>query len=285
MLSRYYDKVDPLEKAGVDTLLKRVDQAEVNNSINTGDTTIQTLARSMVALQASFLHKETAYVSKSSQQEYEEMKWHLNILLEFLTAKNYNKGRVDGRRGGRDYDMAQNVLGLLQGFPAGTKMILWAHNGHIAKDYLDAVSVSVPSMGNYLKAELKEAYYAIGFDIYHGSIQANDLELKDSPGLEEVWLPPVPEENLSAYFVRAGLIKAFLNLRQTQNKAVIKEWLNERRIGMIDIGWAYSAKWPPSYYTAPTILQRAFDGIIFLKESTRAVPAKRINTYDRYKFY
>gem|GEM_PF-1066386 len=284
-LSQYYTKVAPLEKAQIDTLLKKIDQAELNNAIRTGDTTLPAITRAMTDLYAAFLQKEDEYISKSSRQEYDEMKWHHQILIQLLTADAYNENGVNGRRGGRDYYMAQNVLGLLRSFPADTKMILWAHNGHVAKDYLDAVSVNVPSMGNYLKSELKEAYYAVGFDIYQGSFQANDLELKNSPGLEDVCLPGLPEENLSAYFVEAGLEKAFLDLSQLPSDLVIKEWLTSRRIGIVDIGFAFSAKWPPSDYTAPTILKRAFDGIIFLKESSRATPAKRVNTYDRYKFY
>jgi erythromycin esterase len=177
--------------------------------------------------------------------------------------------------------MAQNILEWLKYFPDGTKMVVWAHNGHIAKDYVDAVSF--PSMGSYLKEALGNDYYAIGFDFYEGKFQSNNIDLENSPGWEEMEVRPAPEGNLSAFFVKAGLGNSILHISGSNQSAIIKEWLNERVISTYSMGSQFSSNWQPSSYIAPMKIHNAYDCVIFISESNRAVPVKRMNI-ERYEF-
>lgn len=276
----YYGKVDPFKKVLIDSFLKKVHNAEMKGGIFSGDTTIKTLINPIENLITNFIEREGEYVLKSSKQEYDEILWSHKILHQFIISYSYNNFTEPIKKEDRDFYMAQNILTWLTYFPKGTKMVVWAHNGHIAKDFLDAVSV--PSMGGYLKEVLKDEYYAIGFDFYKGRFQSNDVDLKDSPGWEEQEVGEAPTGNLSSYFVQAGLDNSFLDLSVTNQNQNIKHWLNEKVIGTYSMGSQFSKKWPLVSFISPMKIHRAFDGVIFIKESNRAVPIKslKINNYN-----
>ncbi len=280
-ISNYYGKVDYLKKAGVDSLLKNMEKAERSGGIFGDDTTIKTLISPVENLITNFIEKEGEYILKSSKQEYDEILWSQKILHQYLISYSYDNFAEIIKKEDRDFYMAQNILTWLAYFPKGTKMVVWAHNGHIAKDFLDGFSV--PSMGNYLKEVLKDEYYAIGFDFYKGRFQSNDVDLKDSPGWEEQEVGEAPKGNLSSYFVQAGLDNSFLDFSVTNQNKNVKDWLNEKVIGTYSMGSQFSKKWPPATYISPMKIHRAFDGVIFIKESNRAVPVKWL-TINNYQF-
>jgi erythromycin esterase len=55
----------------------------------------------------------------------------------------------------RRHWMAQNIKWLVDNYPANTKFVIWAHNGHISKQ--------AASMGHYLHEQYGKGYVAIGF--------------------------------------------------------------------------------------------------------------------------
>jgi erythromycin esterase len=84
----------------------------------------------------------------------------------------------------RDTAMAENLLWLLQGPLAGRKVIVWAHNYHVMRDFAaasvaespevkehpsSAASAGAGAMGIHLVRALGRDYYAIGFVTHHGS--------------------------------------------------------------------------------------------------------------------
>lgn len=66
----------------------------------------------------------------------------------------------------RDSAMAENVLWLTQHLPAGTKLMLWAHNLHIGR--------FGTAMGTFLSQSLGTKYVATGLDFGHGTFNARD---------------------------------------------------------------------------------------------------------------
>lgn len=57
--------------------------------------------------------------------------------------------------------MAQNIKWLVDHHPSPTKMVIWAHNGHISKQ--------PASMGQYLREQYGNDYVAIGFTFQEGT--------------------------------------------------------------------------------------------------------------------
>ena len=280
-ISKYYKKVDAAKKQEVDSLLKQIDAAEINGGIFFGDTTIKSLISPLEKLICGFIEKEGKYILESSKQEYDDILWSEKILHQYLISFSYNNFSEPVKKEDRDFYMAQNILTWLAYFPKETKMMVWAHNGHIAKDFLDATSV--PSMGSYLKETLKDEYYAIGFDFYKGSFQSDDIDLKNSPGWENEEVGEAPEGNLSSYFVKAGLGNSFLDFSLTNQNDNIKKWLNDKIIGTYSMGSQFSKTWSSRQYIARMKINHAFDGVIFINESNSAVPLKWL-TINNYKF-
>lgn len=73
----------------------------------------------------------------------------------------------------RDKQMAANFLWLYRYKYAGRKIIIWAHNAHIAKNSYDAFPSGRYgkhfSMGNELAKVLKDTMYVLGFTSYKGT--------------------------------------------------------------------------------------------------------------------
>lgn len=279
-ISKFYEKVEINKKMQIDSLLRKVIDAEYRGGIFSGDTTIRNLIKPMDALIIDFIEKKGQYLLFTTEAEYEESLWDHKILHQYLLSYSYNTWSDEVKHKDRDFYMAQNILSWLTFFPKGTKMVVWAHNGHIAKVFLNGVS---SSMGSYLKELLKDDYYAIGFDFYKGRFQSNDIDSKYSSGWVEHEVKEAPKGNLSYYFVQAGLKDSFIDFTLTTQSMTIKKWINEKKIGMYNIGSQFSKNWSPTNYIVPTKLNKAFDGVFFIKESNRAIPVKEI-WINKYEF-
>ncbi len=278
-ISNYYKKVDPSKKQAVDSLLKKIVAAEQRGGIFSGDTSIRLLRKPLEDLISGFEQNKEKYRRATTKEEYDETLWLIQVLCQYIISYSYDNFAAIMKKEDRDFYMAQNIISWLRYFPPGTKMMVWAHNGHVAKNYLDALVV--PSMGSHLKKELKDEYYSIGFDFYKGKFQSNDIDLPGSPGWEEHEIGAAPKGNLSAFFVQAGLGNSFLDLTSANKN--IRDWLNENRVGTYSMGSQFSKKWTSASYIASMKLMNAFDGVIFIKESTRAVPVKNL-IVNRYSF-
>ena len=77
--------------------------------------------------------------------------------------------RICGGAAFRDRCMADNARWVLEQEPAGTRMLLWAHNGHVKKD---GPPYGLAMMGNFLAQALGGEHVAIGLGFHHGGFQA-----------------------------------------------------------------------------------------------------------------
>ena len=252
-ISSYFKKVDPTVNSRLDSILKKIIKYfKVRDSL-------PALVPPFINEFINFTQRQGEYVLKSSVEEYKKILWDFKILHQFL--QSYKPGRLAGSR---DQYMAQNIFNYLIE-TADTKIVLWAHNGHLAKSYR--------SLGSYLKKELKDDYYVIAFDFYKGKFQAFDLD-------EKKWMEQemgeAPAGHISSYFLQAGLENAFLDFTSPIKNKNIYNWLNEKEIGIYGIGSTFSKKNKPSYYIGSARFNRSFDAVIFIKETTSAKPRKNI---------
>ena len=102
------------------------------------------------------------YHTKASQKEIDWAVQNANIVLQAaqngLTGLYYSPSY-------RDSCMAVNIKWIKDHTASGTKLILWAHNGHIAKR-------DSWMMGNYLNKLYGKQYCAVGFKFHDGSYTA-----------------------------------------------------------------------------------------------------------------
>ncbi len=80
---------------------------------------------------------------------------------------------VSGRLGDRDSAMAANIDWILSRRGVGGRVVVWAHNGHVARDPDPKLGIfGGMSMGTYLSARLGEALRVFGLVSYAGQYRA-----------------------------------------------------------------------------------------------------------------
>jgi len=223
------------------------------------------------------------FVQRTSAAEFEQVLQHARGLLQFDDAFNRvdldTANLAESTSALRDRYMAENIQHLLSAEPPKTRMVVWAHNGHIQADSSDP-----PTMGRYLRDAFGKAYYAFGFEFDSGSFQSRELLGQDLSAmgtghgigaLREFTVGPAAPGSVAWYLERARQGKPFSNyivaLRSAPTDGPVGRWLSSPHL-MFAVGAVFSDSMPPDQYMAPTVLREAFDGLIFIEKTTRAQP-------------
>jgi erythromycin esterase len=141
----------------------------------------------------------------------------------------------------RDQAMAENLLWWLNGPLKERKVIVWAHNYHVMNDSYVGEEGQGGPMGSFLKAQLGDSLYTIGFTAYAGS--SFDMDAGQPV--------PVTPGALETLLHAAGRPWLFLDVR----RLAADHWLR--------------APWTGSFYMAQpasSTWTRCYDGIFFLDE-------------------
>jgi erythromycin esterase len=167
----------------------------------------------------------------------------------------------------RDVAMAENVAALLDAEGVDAKAVLWAHNGHVAKEQLDEEMMPIVTMGRRLHELFGRHHRVIGFAFNQGSFQA----IQRDAGLMDHTVPPAPEGSLDRVLADAG-IPAFLIDLSTAPAGSVSEWLASRPLSR-SIGAMYSADDAHEFLEAGDPW-RAYDMLAFIERTTAARPVK-----------
>ncbi len=213
------------------------------------------------------------YIRGSSPEEYEYALRHAIVIEQFLDAFFIADSDLTKSAMKRDNYMSSNFNYIVQQEMPGTKFVVWAHNGHIVKDDRKGFK----PFGRYLVELFGNAYYAFGFSFSKGSYQAIEYSsgMNFTPGtmitgLREFTVEAAMENSLDWYFAQTGFPKFIINLRdsnlQDSLKGFLKTELKSRSIGSVSDKYSLE-----NYYTSINI-EKDFDGIIFIDNTTRSRP-------------
>lgn len=176
----------------------------------------------------------------------------------------------------RDRGMSQSLLEALAARPAGTKAVLWGHNGHITKGPMRWMGTTDTACGGYLRATLGEAYYALGVAFGSGGFQALDRDEENQWWFRAYEHGPPPADTIGRSLLAAGLSDALLDFRQAPTDGPVRKWLDRdcgiRSWGGHGVPADPDAAVEQGLGLAWTILSADYDGLLFLKQTTRAVP-------------
>lgn len=148
----------------------------------------------------------------------------------------------------RDQRMAENAAWILDHAPAGSKIVLWAHNEHVKRKQ--------GTMGQYLAERYGNDMYVVGFTFGEGSYNAIGWQgLRDYAAL-----PPQPG-SLETFLGAAGLPRFLLDLRHLDEDAPF-QWFNKpktmRSLGSIARRCAFRQ----------SVAAQEYDGLIWIHQST-----------------
>jgi hypothetical protein len=161
----------------------------------------------------------------------------------------------------RDGSMADNIKWILDHSP-GAKIVLWAHNGHVQTSGL-----TYKTMGAHLREAFKEQMVVMGFSFNQGSFQARSGSTGE---LKQFTVPPAPAASLDATLASAGLPRFALDLHEIPKSGPVADWFNAAHQTR-SIGAVYPEN-SPFAYLASFKAPEAFDAILFIADSNRAVP-------------
>ncbi|HEU4559607.1 MAG TPA: erythromycin esterase family protein [Longimicrobium sp.] len=173
----------------------------------------------------------------------------------------------DGKAGrtsaGRDLFMAENAAWWLEQFGPGAKMVIWAHNGHVATEQ--------GWMGYHLRGKFGAAMRVFGFSFYQGSFTAVNL---DGGPFGTYSFGPAPPRSYEAWFHSAGIPRFILDLRLVQGDPAAG-WLNGPLITR-QVGCCHRPSIANWGIRLNASLPAAYDAIIFFENTTasQTLPVK-----------
>jgi erythromycin esterase len=155
--------------------------------------------------------------------------------------------------GYRDRSMAENVDWILSQRPQGTKIVLWAHNGHVSR--------RTGSMGGFLAERHKEDMVVAGFAFHEGRYTA----VARGVGLRANDAGPSGPGSIEYALHQVGEPRVILDLRKVDKASPASGWLadpvDHRNIGALAIASAFS----------PNNLPGNYDLLVFFDRTTASV--------------
>jgi erythromycin esterase-like protein len=167
----------------------------------------------------------------------------------------------------RDRMMAENVEAQLRLLGPNARMMIWAHNMHVAVETNYGGGLT---LGYHLRQSLGSAYYAIGVTFNEGSFQIIDLKR----GLVEFTVPPAPAGSVPWAFATARAEQPyrdyFVDFRPIPRASAARRWLDAPQLQYY-VGSGFSNPSAPRYLI-PSAVGQQYDGMIFIDKTTRARP-------------
>ncbi|PSL49400.1 erythromycin esterase-like protein [Chitinophaga niastensis] len=157
---------------------------------------------------------------------------HYLVLLSQLVDHYY-----ETKIGSRDEHMAINAIWIKER-AKNNKLIIWAHNGHVAKTEL----YKNPSMGTYLNKQYGSKYFVIATDFNEGSVYVNVFVAKNKPllGFQPHYYPEVNSNKAYEFYFKQCKFKNFIiEIDPSMKDPVLSRFFNQsldmRMIGALSI--------------------------------------------------
>jgi erythromycin esterase len=179
-----------------------------------------------------------------------------DLALRLATVvEQYTSAYGSGGSAARDAAMADNTLWALRRLGAGARVVLWAHNAHVA--------VRGRATGGFLRDSLGAAYVAIATAFDDGTVTARPT-LDGAPTALAV--PPARDDSYEAVF-RRSRHAAFVADVRAAPVGLGRSWLNAG-LPLRAIGAVYDAARPASSFSPASLLSDY--GIVAFVRRTQA---------------
>ena len=214
------------------------------------------------ALERRFKEREQDYVSRTGRQEWHRAWRHARILSQGVRLFSGVRVGENKPRNLRDRFMAENIQWVGADEGPETRMMVWAHNGHVS---LGAGNFWKP-MGQTLKESVGSRLVVFGFAFGHGSFQAIDrtLDSQSKDKLRTFTVGPPPEGSLDATLAAVKIPLFVLDLRRAQGR--VGRWMHSdhptRNEGAVFVG--------PLSMLSPVVPAERYDALVFVNETSAA---------------
>ena len=162
----------------------------------------------------------------------------------------------------RDDFMAENVVWWNETFAPGSKMVLWAHNAHIAR---------VRSwMGEDLTRHYGSRYLNVAQTFGTGNFNAVRMIPTDT-SLQVNSITGFRDESIESVFLGTGLPRLVFDARRVRNAGTAAAEPLTLPLSIRLIGATYNPLFPPTSYQHPLLLKNDYDLIVWFEKATASV--------------
>ncbi len=255
----YLHTVDPATADRATALYEPFRPYQDSSSYAKADAEVRARCRANIGVVYADLdaHK-AAYEQASSPQAYAQGLQAARIVMQAEELKGADDGGV------RDRYMAENAGWLLEQAGPGTKIVLWAHNGHVSTE----ASSDFRSMGSYLRERYGSDMRVLGFEFGAGLFNAVGQDTTNmryyALGPKKASVPP--SDSYEAAWQRTGEPRLVIDLRQSEGDSPAEVWVRGPH-PYRSIGAVYEDAKPERFFSAVS-LPSLFDAMIYLAQTT-----------------
>jgi erythromycin esterase len=214
------------------------------------------VCRASVAFVDSMLLANRAAYEASGVAAYARARQSARLVVQWEDMRAQSVAGVGSSR--RDQYMAENTLWLLDQLPAGSKMVLWAHNFH--------VSNGPASMGGHLRRALGPAYLIAGFTFGSGAFNAIEQSATGAFGaLRAMSTSAHRVGSIESYFAALGVPRLMLDARRIPGASTATFLAGP--MGMRSVGSVYRPGNDLAYFST-VLLPSDYDVLIHFGETS-----------------
>ena len=214
-----------------------------------------------------FDENKLEYINRGSESEWSIMRQQALILAQYIESQMIKTEYINIDSSVRDRSMAENIRWIFDHEGSGTKMVIWAHNGHVATN---------TTMGKNLRKMFGSDMFVFGFAFNQGSFQATEAPLSynqfflfpSEKGVHPFTIPPFPDVTLDAMLSKAGLKVAAVDLHALPKEGPVARWFLEgqltHNIGSVFYTEIYG------YGIAKRVVPQIYDALLFVEKTTAA---------------
>lgn len=186
-------------------------------------------------------------------------------LVEWLRAWNVEHGAthpvtfvgINSQSPSRDERMAVNVEQALRAAGPQGRVVVWAHNGHVATE---------PGwMGHYLRQRLGDSLYVLGFEFSEGRFRSRTVS-----SLCEDSVPAAGQSYYAFTLAKLPSPIVFLDFASARRAPLVSAWLaaphRSRDIDEFFYGRRLSERW----YSRVDPWPQLYDGVLFVRSTSAA---------------
>lgn len=201
-----------------------------------------------------------AYAKKGAVKK--DIEWAIQNARVVLQCMQMRSNEVS-----RDQSMADNIKWILDNNP-GAKIVLWAHNGHVATASMGGFD----PMGASLRKMFGRQMVVFGFAFNQGSFQAMEMPFPSTSGLKAFHVDPAPEGSFDTMLASAGLRIAAIDLRALPKAGAVADWFSQPRATR-SIGAGYDESFAAEFLV-DQVVPKCYDALLFVEKTTaaRALP-------------
>jgi erythromycin esterase len=214
-----------------------------------------------------FDEHKSDFINRGSVPEWDIMRQQAIIIAQHIESKMNTTDFINLDPVVRDRSMADNIRWILDHEGAGTKMVIWAHNLHVATHTI---------MGNNLRKMFGNDMFVFGFSFNQGSFQAAEypigyiqyLLFPSEKGVHPFTVTPYHSEisvSLDVMLAEAGLKYAAINLQTLPKYGLVTKWFEEGQL-MRNIGSVYSDLLGPGFSKLAST--KIYDALLFVENTT-----------------